>query len=158
MEKMLISEAGKSEFDDVLHLNTQIQQIHANAFPRIFKSASFTEIRLWLEKELLKSDTYLYVGRMSKKIIGYLLIKILKTPDTPFRYTKSFIYIDHIIIDQEYRNNGLGKQFIEFVRTLARENGVQNITSDVWDFNGEASLFFRSQGFKNSITRMELDL
>ena len=73
-------------------------------------------------------------------IIGYVKFKY-KT-----KATKS-IWIDEIIIDNDYKKKGYGKTLITEVTKFAKENKCKRIELNCWSFNEDALKFYEKIGF-----------
>jgi ribosomal protein S18 acetylase RimI-like enzyme len=57
------------------------------------------------------------------------------------------LYISALIVDQTYRNSGLGVKLIEHVKKVAQESGYDYITLHVWDENQKGIAFYKRNHF-----------
>lgn len=76
------------------------------------------------------------------KIIGYAAYKIKKNVD------KKSLWIDEIIINENYRNKGYGKEIIKFLEEVANKNKCCLVELSCWCFNKNALEIYKYLGFK----------
>lgn len=55
-----------------------------------------------------------------------------------------------IVIDKEYRGNGIGSKVLEFLISYARNMGYENLNAEIYDFNMASKNLFAKYGFKNT--------
>lgn len=55
-----------------------------------------------------------------------------------------------IVIDKEYRGNGIGSKVLEFLISYARNMGYENLNAEIYDFNMVSKNLFAKYGFKNT--------
>lgn len=86
------------------------------------------------------------------KIIGYLSYKIKG------KYKKK-LDIDQLVIDENYRGQGLGKKLVEQAKIIAKENNCTRIELNCWLFNKNALSMYEHIGFERQriIYEMSLD-
>lgn len=154
---MQIRQATKQDAEIISKLNADVQQIHADAYPHLFKQPSTDSFPPATACEILsKPDNHIFIGEVGGAAIGYIYAQILNLPENPFRYATRQIYIHHISISPVYQKHGYGEKFVEAVKDLAKERGITNIGLDVWSFNTNATRFFEKQGFTIYNQRMRL--
>lgn len=66
--------------------------------------------------------------------------------------------IGSVYVDEAYRSNGVGRGMIEFVRTVAKENGGKQIQLSVYTRNKKAHGLYSKLGFKSYMEEMALAL
>lgn len=62
-------------------------------------------------------------------------------------YAGRSLEMDHVIIDDSYRNHGIGKMMIEFVSDYAKKKSCNWIELNSYVHNFPSHKFFYSQGF-----------
>lgn len=156
---MEIRLATVKDAEAISALNVDVQKIHADALPHIFKypsSASFSAS--FIAERLADPDNYFFIGHLNNENIGYVYAQIVRRPENAFRYPMKYILIDQISIKPVYQGKGYGERLIQEVRTLAKDNGIDTIALNVWSFNEKARAFFARQGFATFNERMWLHL
>ena len=68
------------------------------------------------------------------------------------------LYIDDLCVLDGYRKQGIGGKVLDYVLDFARENGVEQITLNVWQGNEPAISFYKDKGFSPLKTTLELKL
>ncbi len=145
---MQIRLATQEDAEIISALNMDVQKIHAEALPHLFKPPTQdafppTQIREWLETP----GHYIYLGYLEGQAIGYIYAEVRQQPETSWRYALESIYIHHICLKAEYQTKGHGAELMEAVKVLAQEKGIKTLALDVWSFNIKAKAFFHKQGF-----------
>lgn len=90
------------------------------------------------------TTTYLIVARESRKkeIIGMATLAIYRIP-----YVKKAAF-DDLIVDEEYRGNGIGEQLVEKVLATAKELGATYIDFTSNPKRLKANNLYKKLGFK----------
>ena len=63
-------------------------------------------------------------------------------------YSGRSIEVDHVYIDESYRNKGLGDQFFEWIYEYVKEKGCESIELNTYVENYPSHKFYYNQGFK----------
>ena len=56
--------------------------------------------------------------------------------------------IDAMGVDEEYRNRGIGRQLLEFIKDYAKDNGYTDLRLTVNEENENARHLYEAVGFK----------
>ena len=129
-------------------LNADVQKLHADALPHLFKPPSNETFSASTVIKLLNEpNSYFFIGYIEGQAIGYIYAEIRSVPETTSRYAMTQVYIHHISISPRYQHKGYGERLIQAVKALAHDKGITTIALDVWSFNTNARAFFAKQGF-----------
>ncbi len=63
------------------------------------------------------------------------------------RERKEFLYVERLIISEEYRNKGVGKKFLAFAETECKKRNLQFLDVAVRDENDIAKKLYHGHGF-----------
>jgi len=107
------------------------------------------------EELLVSPDNFIYIVGSGEKIYGYAITKVISYHANPLIVDHKRLFIDDIIIDPEYQKKGIGKFLMDKLESVCRSEGYNYLDLNVWIFNTEAIGFFRKQGMRESILRME---
>lgn len=136
-------------------LNDDVQRIHAEALPDLFKPPSLETFSIGTVAELLDTpDQYFLIGEEDGEPVGYIFAEVIRREESELRYPMTMMYIHHISVKPEIRGKGFGSQLIEAVASLAREQGIERLALDVWAFNRKARAAFAGCGFEEYNIRM----
>ncbi|PIZ71893.1 hypothetical protein COY07_04115 [Candidatus Peregrinibacteria bacterium CG_4_10_14_0_2_um_filter_43_11] len=155
----MIKKATLKDLNSLAALNREVQQIHHDAFPGIFKPYSKTQV-LKSFKQLLKNKkiTILISFNHLNSPVGYIFYEEKKHLKTVFTQSHNVLYIHHIAIKANLQKKGAGSDLIKEVIKRAETRNICRIELDVWSFNSKAKNFFRKNGFNVFNEKMALDL
>ena len=71
---------------------------------------------------------------------------------------REFVMIMNIVVDEDYRRQGIGTVLLEEAKRWARDRGLRAIQLGVWVANGPAVAFYAKHGFQVRTQKMELRL
>ena len=142
-----IRKAIESDIKGIVNLLLQVDMIHHNARPDIFKGPAhkYTEDEL---KDLLKDDkTYVFVCvDDNENILGHAFCICKQIREHNILTDIKTLYIDDICVDDNMRGQHIGKSLYDYVVNFAKENGFYNITLNVWECNPGAIEFYKKMG------------
>jgi GNAT superfamily N-acetyltransferase len=136
-------------------LNADVQMLHAQAAPWLFKPPGPDTFTPAVASALLaEPDNLVFVASIGSEPVGYAHAEILHRAETPFQYAYDEVHLHAIGVQPPWHGRGIGKALIEAVRQAAASRGVALLTLGVWSFNAAARAFFREQGFAPYMERM----
>ena len=145
---MEIKLAVANDAEVISALNSEVQQLHADLFPELFKPPSAETFPAVLVGQLLADPTtYIFIGYLDGQPVGYIYSQIIRRAETSLRYAWDRLYVHHLGVKQAYQGQGVGKALIQAVVNLAKAQGITMIALDVWSSNTKARAFFAAQGF-----------
>ena len=145
---MEIRRATRGDALNLSVLNVDVQVLHANALPHIFKQPISDTFALQFMLDRLDDPlNYFFIGHLDGTDIGYIYARIVDRPENPFMHAWKYLYIDQISIKPDHQGKGFGTQLLEAIRQVARDEGIITIALDTWSFNQQAGSFFKKQGF-----------
>ena len=154
---MLIRRAEISDIPDLLRLLVQVCNVHQDIRPDIFKrdGVKYTESDL---TELLADDTRpVWCAVEDGHFLGYCFCQWESTPDSSVGFARKELYIDDLCVDESARGKGVATALFRHVNTVARAQGTDFITLNVWQGNS-ALEFYEKMGMRPRKTILELPL
>ena len=154
-----VRRAGKKDIPRILELLIQVDMVHHNGRPDIFKGPATKYNAEELSAILMDDSTPVFVcvdendnvlGHafcIHKQVVGDSVLTDIRT-----------LYIDDICVDENARGLGVGKTLYEYVIDYARKEGFYNVTLNVWTCNPGAQKFYEAMGLKPQKVGMELVL
>jgi ribosomal protein S18 acetylase RimI-like enzyme len=156
---MDVRRAGADDAERISALNAEIQQIHWQALPDLFKPAESGVFPAEQVRELMEdADMYFWVAEEDGKAIGFCFATIQRREENTFRYAMDMLAVEAIGVSEGARSQGVGKQLMEAAVALARAQGIRRVMLDVWSFNTRAHRFYEEYGFRNCIERMWMEV
>lgn len=145
--KYAVRRAKAKDISRILELLIQVDMVHHNGRPDIFKGPATKYNAQELEEIINNDNTPVFVcvdesdiplGHafcVHKQICGDSVLTDIRT-----------LYIDDICVDEAARGNHVGKTLYDHVITYAKENGFYNVTLNVWSCNPDAMKFYEAMG------------
>lgn len=150
---IIIRPAETSDFDSVVHILNQVQALHVNWRPDIYKeSKNFFSLDAF--QDALGRETF-YVAESEQKIIGILELTY-RHIEFPSMLTRDVIYIDTMAVNENYRGMGIGHHFFEMLKDLKKEKHFDGIELQVNAKNVAAYEMYKKCGFTEKSINMEL--
>ena len=152
---MLIRRAKNSDAEDILELLKQVQNIHAEIRPDIFKHGATKYNKNQVLSIIKNSQTPIFVCEQNDRVVGYAFCIVENVLETENIKAEKVLYLDDLCVDKTLRGVGIGKKLYEFVKESAKTLGCGKITLNVWEGNESAKSFYRNLGLTPLKTVME---
>lgn len=149
---IMIRRASVNDVDKILEILKQVNYVHHIIRPDIFKlGTKYSNEEL---KKIINDDLRPIFVYEEKEVMGYIFCIVEKTNNPMLNDIKT-LYIDDLCVDEKYRGSGIGKKLYLYAKEFAKENGIYNITLNVWEGNDKAKGFYESLGLKPQKTYLE---
>ena len=145
---MIIRFAKENELVRVNELRKQVNDLHVEGKPDVFKEGFNDELRDHVYDIWNDSEQEIVVADSDGIICGFAVLHHIVKPATPFMYERDFMDVDEFCVDKEYRRQGVASEIITFIRKYAKEKGFNRIELNMWEFNQDALAFYEAVGFK----------
>ena len=151
----MIRRAEEKDIPRMLRLLEQVNLVHAEGRPDIFKVATkYNDDDLKAAFRDPSQGIFVYEDE-DGIVQGYAFTQFQRAVNHPILTDILTLYIDDICVDESNRGNKIGSQLYDAVLAFAKENGCHNITLNVWALNETARKFYESLGMKAQRTTME---
>src|SRR5215467_14754506 len=155
MSMITVRAAIMEDAEAIACLTAEVQQLHREALPDIFKLPSD---RLFSREKLATllqdANSTVAVAESKGEIIGHVYGTILHCPENDFKKAEKYMYIQQIGVRKDVRRQGVGRALIAFIESRALASAVTGLQLDYWAFNTRARSFFESCGFSASHVMM----
>ncbi len=148
--------AAKDDLDRVNELRAQVNALHAEGRPDIFKPGFGAELRAYVHAIFDDPNKRIAVCERGGEICGFAVLNRVSRPETPYMYAREFLDVDEFCVDAPCRRQGVGAELIAFVREWAEGEGFDRVELNMWEFNADALAFYESLGFETYRRYMEL--
>jgi ribosomal protein S18 acetylase RimI-like enzyme len=130
-------------------LSTDVQRLHAQHHPGIFKMPESDNFAVTFFEEMLADPAVrIFMAEEQGEAVGYILCKLIERPENPFTFAMRYLLVDQISVRPADRGQGVGAALMQQAERLATELNVKKIQLDSWDFNIKAHRFFERLGFQ----------
>lgn len=150
--------AEEKDLDRVNELRRQVNQIHVNARPDVFKAGFCKELQDFAHVLLTGENSDILVAEHEGVICGMACVDYVRKPETPYGMARDFYHIQEIAVDASYRRQGVAKELFEFIKEDAKKRLLNKIQLDVWSFNESAIEFYEAVGFHETRKWMEYNI
>jgi GNAT superfamily N-acetyltransferase len=139
-------------------LSEQVQQLHHELYPKIFKPFDEKAIAGFFETVFVEREAKAFLAVDGETVLGYVLLIITDLNENPFLYPRSYVTLDQLLVLEQYRGQGVAKLLLEQAIAYTREQQIDRIELNHWTMNHAARSFFNRSGFKYSRESMAMDL
>lgn len=147
--------ADISDIAALIRLSRQAHEQHVEAIPGRYKAAlDDTEAAEFFTRYLDSPDVHAWVAETDGELIGYLSAEFRFIRENPFRDAVRQFELDQVVVDNEHRGRGAGRELLEKFVAKAIELDADELLVHTLHFNRQAHEFFRHCGF----TELSLNL
>lgn len=152
-----IEEARPEHVKPIVEQWKALMEIHKEMDAEFFEDTD-----LWIEEyETTISETIevgykerkVYVALDNKVVVGYATIYIERF-SMPLYNSEPLCVIGDMMIEEQYRKQGIGELFIEEAKKMANEFSVKKLMLNVFAKNQIAYQYFKQHGFEDTMYRM----
>lgn len=159
METVTLRDAIFNDLDAVYGLFEQIQNLHVEFHPDIFKVAkNNSEFSQFFQAIIESNNESLVLAVLVNQPVAYIHYFLGKKAETVFNHAYPFAFIYQIIVDEKYRKKSISKRLLEHVKIQADDFGAIGIAIDHFAFNSAARQCFKSAGFEINREFLWLDI
>ena len=152
----MIRRAMKKDADAIVRLLYQVNQVHADGRPDLFKNGGIKYTKESVEELIEKGEKIIFVSTDdTDEVEGYVFCDVEEVKETTSVYPIKSLYIDDLCVDEVKRQRGIGKSLYQRACEYAKEIGCYRVTLHVWECNPGAEAMYRKLGMKTLYTSME---
>jgi len=147
---MEIREATQKDFPKLNKLFKQIDGIHSEKHPELFKKPIDNVRSNEFISNLINNDkARLIVTTVKDEVVGLAIGYIESSPDFPLFVKREWLLISIIAVDNDYKRQGIGKKLLDKLYDWAKANNITDVELTVFAFNESAIKFYKKNGFTN---------
>ncbi len=140
-----IRKAEERDIPGIVKLLYQVQDVHAQKRPDIFKLGARKYTDEQLSKIIDTTPVFVAEENGTGRILGHAFcVLYLHTDNNTPNYSN--LYIDDLCVDEAARGSHIGKALYDYVISYARREGCYNVTLNVWSCNENAMAFYKAMG------------
>ena len=150
-----VRRASKKDIPAIMDLLVQVNMVHHNGRPDLFKGPTTKYTEAELAAILADDATPVFVGvDDSDRPLGHGFC-VMQHSGGQLMEGHDTLYIDDICVDEAARGLGVGRALYGHILAFAREQGCYNVTLNVWSCNPGAMAFYEKLGLKPFKVGME---
>ncbi len=131
--------------EEIDKIALQVHECHVKWRPDIFEHTD--SIISCQELANMIDNSEIFVAKIEEQIVGYIILSSREGKKNGYRYRKE-LDIDAMGIDEIYRNQGIGRELLEYVKKYAKDNGYTDLRLTVNEENENARHLYKQVGFK----------
>ena len=147
-----IRRAQPEDTEDVLKLLVQVDMVHHNGRPDLFKGPATKYTAEELRTIFADDNRPVFVFETDNgdgpHVAGYAFCIFEQEKESHVLTDIRTLYVDDICVDENARGQHIGTQLYEYVKQFAKEQGCYHITLNVWSCNPQAMRFYEACGMK----------
>jgi ribosomal protein S18 acetylase RimI-like enzyme len=155
MENLVIRYAKREELESVNKLREQVNEVHVNGRPDIFRADGWPLIESNIYTRFDEDSSGVIVADLNDVIVGFAVVQYISRPETSFSKARRFYHIEEFGVDENHRRKGIATSLINFAKEDAKKLGFERVELNMWEFNEGALAFYESVGFKTFRRYME---
>lgn len=155
---MIIRFAKENELTRINELRKQVNDIHVEGKPDVFKSGFQEELRDYIYTIWNDPRQEIVVADYDGMICGFAVLNHIQKPENPFMYERDYLDIDEFCVDRDHRRKKVATEMISFIKDYAKNKGFKRVELNMWEFNLEALDFYEAVGFTTYRRYMEMNL
>lgn len=142
-----VRRAENKDIDSILKLLVQVDMVHHNGRPDLFKgpATKYTGEQLVDVIKDEKTPVFVCVDE-NGQVLGHAFCILQQHIDDNVLTDIKTLYIDDICVDENNRKSNVGRTLYDHVIEYAKEIGCYNVTLNVWSCNPGAMRFYEKCG------------
>lgn len=153
---MEIRFAREDELDRVNELRKQVNDLHVEGKPDVFKAGFNDELYNHIYDIWNDPEQEIVVADADGIICGFAVVHHIYKAENPFMFERDFIDVDEFCVDERFRRQGIATEIITFIKDYTKEKGFKRIELNMWEFNQGVLEFYEAVGFNTYRRYMEL--
>ena len=154
-----IRNAAAKDYDDVCRLIDEVDAIHRDHLPRIFREPTGpVREKAYYLGLVADEDVGLFVAEVDEILVGFIHAVIEASPRYPILVPRRFAVVDSIVVAADYQHQGIGQALMDAAEAWALAKGASAIELNVYEFNTAALAFYHQLGYTTLSRRMLKEL
>ena len=149
----IIREARPEDYEPIVRLLNQVQELHEQWRPDIYKFNRSFFTQSIFEEEM--QNNAIYVAQTEAGVKGVMEITY-RHIESPVHVTRDVIFVDSMAVDREYRGKGIGHLFFDKLKEMKEAKKLDGIELQVNARNNMAYEMYKKYGFTEKSINMEL--
>lgn len=145
--------AKSSDYNGVEAIMKEVQQLHIDWRPDIYKPADPVYSKEYYEKLVLESR--LLVAEQDGNIVG-LISFLYRHVESDKQVKRDVIFVDDLAVKEEYRGCGIGSKLLSVIKDKVQEEHLDGLELQVNARNLAARKMYQKLGFTEKSINLEL--
>lgn len=151
-----IRRASQGDIESLCQLMQEGNDIHVAGAPTYFRAVNIKLVKEHIANLLANKNAHILVAQIGGNVVGYVQFSAANSSAHPYLVTRSYVSVAILIIQKQYRRQGIGKALMNEVNNWAQEHHMTNIELNVYELNPEAIAFYEALGYRTFSRQMKL--
>jgi ribosomal protein S18 acetylase RimI-like enzyme len=148
-----IRRAIVDDLADLVSVQRETNELHVGFDPTVYRTATDAEFREAMAGFLAAADTTVWIAREEGAAAGFLIFKIVTSPQNAFCHARNDGLIDQLSVAERFRRRGIGRALISEAERYAASQGCRELRLGVVSTNFAAREFYAALAFEPAIER-----
>ncbi|MCG8482759.1 MAG: GNAT family N-acetyltransferase [Clostridia bacterium] len=148
INKIEIIKSNIQHIDNIIPLFLRLNQYHYDNIDDYYKEYTRKKVTKLIRRAIENNKRDIYIAKKGRDVVGLVEIQFKTIEDNIELLDKEYIEINSLVVDSDYRSEGVGTKLLNFVDGLAVEYEKEYVELKVFDFNDSAITFYEKNGFK----------
>lgn len=149
-----IRQATANDADSICQLLVDGGDLHAQALPTVLHRPDFSTTLEFVKGFLQDSNAQVLLAELNDRIIGLVHFSRNEQAQHPIKVARSYVSVSSLMVQEEYRHQGIGSALMREVHDWAEKQGIHDIELHVYEFNKQALNFYEKFGYHTASRRM----
>ena len=140
-ENVDVRKVNINDFSSVKKLMQSVQDLHHNNRSEIHKDS-----KIFDKEEFSQNINNIIVAEINNLVVGVVKYLIKEKLENSYTNYRKVLFIDALVVDQNYRKKGIGKILMLEMDKIAKYNNCSSVELNVWAFNENAIKFYEGMG------------
>ncbi len=141
MKNIVISKLEKSDVKEAAKLVASLADYTLDKRPDIFVP-NYENWESNLMDRMDNKDYHMIVAKDDNKVIGTCVAEIKHIGDDEITKIRDILFIEYIIVSDEYKRHGIGTAMLNHMKNFVKENNIRSLELTVWGYNTGAIEFY----------------
>ncbi len=149
INKIEIIKSNIQHIDNIIPLFLRLNLYHYDNIDDYYKEYTRKKVTKLIRRAIENNKRDIYIAKKGQDtVVGLVEIQFKTIEDNIELLDKEYIEINSLVVNSDYRSEGVGTKLLKFVDGLAVEYEKEYVELKVFDFNDSAITFYEKNGFK----------
>ena len=141
MKNIVISKLEMEDVKEAAKLVASLADYTLDKRPDIF-IPNYENWESNLRERIDSSDYHMIVAKEDNNIVGTCVAEIKHLGDDEVTKRRDILFIEYIIVKDEYKRLGIGTAMLNHMKEFVKENNISSLELTVWGYNTGAIEFY----------------
>jgi GNAT superfamily N-acetyltransferase len=157
-EAFVIRAAAPDDYEQIAALLAEVDALHRAQLPWLFGAPTVDPRPPAFFERLLTGDNATLFVADAGSIVGAATVIVRNAPEFAVFIPQTWAVLDNIAVAKTWRRRGVGSALTHAAEAWAKQQNVKWLELGVYEFNGEARVFYEALGYLPVSTKLRKPL